>query len=329
MPLPPGFTAAPATAADAADVAAVISASQAANGDASVVTPEEVCSDWSGVDLATESLTIRDASGAMAGYADLDNQANVVTTIYAYVSPEFRGRGVGAALCAWGEERMQRTMLAAPDGVQVLAQQFAPAQAESARQFLADAGYQAIRQTFVMETSLDRPLLEPVWPAGITARAFVPGHDDRAVHAAVEDAFRDLWGRPPGTFERFAALIADPSFDPALWHIAFAGDEIVAIGLARAPADEGWIDVVGVRRPWRRHGIGLALLHSLFAAMRERGLATAALSVDAESATGAPRLYDRAGMTVRTSYLRYRKELRPGSDPTALATAASEGTSDG
>jgi ribosomal protein S18 acetylase RimI-like enzyme len=109
-----------------------------------------------------------------------------------------------------------------------------------------------------------------------------------------------------------------PEFDPALWLLAIDGDEIAATGLARMPADEGWIDVIGVRRPWRRRGIGLALLHSLFSTLRTRGSRTAALSVDAESQTGAPRLYDRAGMTIRMSYLRYRKELRPGLDPAGI-----------
>lgn len=315
--LPPGFTAEPATEEAAAEIAAVMSASQAANGDAAEITADELRSDWSGVDLATASLIIRDPSGTIAGYADIDNQANVVISVYAYVAPEFRGRGVGSALEQWSEEYARRAMLLAPAEDQVLVQQFIPSPAASARQLLEDAGYRAVRETFVMETSLDRPLPEPVWPAGITMRPFIPGEDNRATHAAVEDAFRDLWGRPPGTFERFAALISAPGFDPDLWLLAFDGDEIAATGLARAVSEEGWIDVIGVRRPWRRQGLGLALLYDLFAALRERGMRTAALSVDAESQTGAPRLYGRAGMTVRTSYLRYRKELRPGRDPAA------------
>jgi mycothiol synthase len=316
--LPPSFTAAPAREGDAEAIAAVMSASQAANGDESPITAEELRSDWSGVDLATESLVIRDPTGRIAGYADVDNRANVVISVYPYVAPEFQARGVGTALRQWGEEFARQAMLSAPVDVQVVVQQFIPAPATSAHNLLEDAGYRAIRETFVMETALDRPLPEPVWPDGIAVRQFVPGQDDRATFEAVEDAFRDLWGRPRGTFERFEALIAAPGFDPALWLVAFDGEEIAATGLARALSDEGWIDVIGVRRPWRRRGIGLALLHSLFAKLKAGGSRTAALSVDAESATGAPRLYDRAGMTVRASYLRYRKELRPGRDAADL-----------
>jgi mycothiol synthase len=320
--LPTGYTAEPATEKAAAEIAAVMSASQAANGDAVEITADELRSDWSGVDLATASLIVRDPTGTIAGYADIDNQANVVISVYAYVAPEFRGRGVGTALEQWSEEYARRAMLLAPVEDQVLVQQFIPSPAASARQLLEAAGYGAVRETFVMETSLERPLPEPVWPAGIDVRPFMPGEDDRATHAAVEDAFRDLWGRPPGTFERFAALISAPGFDPALWLLASDGEEIAATGLARAVSDEGWIDVIGVRRPWRRRGLGLALLHTLFAELQVRGMRTVALSVDAESQTGAPRLYGRAGMTVRTSYLRYRKELRSGRDPAALPNDA-------
>src|SRR3954447_15663752 len=105
-------------------------------------------------------------------------------------------------------------MMLAPIEDQVLVQQFTPSPAASARQLLEDAGYRAVRETFMMETSLDRSLSEPVWPAGIAVRPFIPGHDDRAAFEAVEDAFRDLWGRPPGTLERFAAMVSAPGFDP-------------------------------------------------------------------------------------------------------------------
>ncbi|HEU5433523.1 MAG TPA: GNAT family N-acetyltransferase [Thermomicrobiales bacterium] len=296
-----------------------MTASQAANGDASPITADELRSDWSGIDLATASLVVRDPSGAIAGYADVDNRANVVTSVYAYVAPAFRGQGVGTALRHWGDAYARQAMLAAPADLQAVVQQFIPSPAASARDLLEAAGYRAVRETFVMETALARPLPNPDWPEAIAVRSFVPGHDDRATFEAVEDAFRDLWGRPRGTFERFEAMIAAPGFDPALWLLALDGDEIAATGLARSLSDEGWIDVIGVRRPWRRRGIGLALLHSLFAVLKECGSLTAALSVDAESATGAPRLYRRAGMTVRASYLRYRKELRPGRDAAELA----------
>ena len=152
------------------------------------------------------------------------------------------------------------------------------------------------------------------WPEGLVVRAFVPGHDDHACYDAVEDAFRDLWGRPRSPFERFARMTESESFDPSLWCLAWDGEEIAGMALSKLVAARGEVDAVGVRRPWRGRGLGLALLRQAFGEFHRRGVRRVNLSVDAESATGAPRLYQRAGMRVERSFLLYRKELRPGRD---------------
>jgi hypothetical protein len=54
--------------------------------------------------------------------------------------------------------------------------------------------------------------------------------------------------------------------------------------------------------------------------MYERGIRRIELSVDADSSTGAPRLYTRAGMGVAQSYGVYRREIRPGADFTTALT---------
>jgi GNAT superfamily N-acetyltransferase len=67
-----------------------------------------------------------------------------------------------------------------------------------------------------------------------------------------------------------------------------------------------------VRRPWRKHGLGLALLHHAFGEFYRRGTREIGLGVDAQSLTGATRLYERAGMHALLHYDSYEKELRPG-----------------
>jgi ribosomal protein S18 acetylase RimI-like enzyme len=59
-----------------------------------------------------------------------------------------------------------------------------------------------------------------------------------------------------------------------------------------------WISILGVRRDWRRHGLGEALLRQGFRDLAERGRRRIVLGVDAENTTGAMRLYTRVGMTV-------------------------------
>jgi mycothiol synthase len=65
-----------------------------------------------------------------------------------------------------------------------------------------------------------------------------------------------------------------------------------------ADAVVGWISILGVRRPGRRRGLGEALLRHAFRELHTRGLRRVGLSVDAESPTGAMRLYERVGMRV-------------------------------
>jgi ribosomal protein S18 acetylase RimI-like enzyme len=69
---------------------------------------------------------------------------------------------------------------------------------------------------------------------------------------------------------------------------------------------------LGVRRPWRKNGLGLALLYHSFSEFYRRGTPIISLGVDAASHTGATRLYQRAGMHVAAEYVSYEKELRPG-----------------
>jgi mycothiol synthase len=90
------------------------------------------------------------------------------------------------------------------------------------------------------------------------------------------------------------------------------GNVIAGLTLADNIDGKGWIENVGVRRPWRRRGMALALLLHAFGALYARGVTHIGLSVDAESPTGAPRIYERAGMELDQSYRLYELELRPG-----------------
>ena len=78
--------------------------------------------------------------------------------------------------------------------------------------------------------------------------------------------------------------------------------------------DMGWVSTLGVRRPWRRKGLGLALLQHSFGEFHRRGKCRVGLGVDADSLTGATRLYEKAGMEVHRQYASYEKELRAGVD---------------
>jgi mycothiol synthase len=312
--MPEGYAMRAPEREDAGEVAAMIRAADLADNGASDMSVEELLDDWHSLDLAEEAVAVVAPEGTIAGYADVVNRSFVSVSVYGYVHPDFRGLGIGAYLISWGERWTRERIPHAPEGARVVVQHYINNLNEPAQRLLRSLDYAPVRGVYVMETELHEAPPRPRWPEGVSVRTFAPGRDERPLFEAVEDAFRDMWGRPRGTLERFVGMTRAESFDPALWFLAVAGDEIAGVTLCKTLSGEGWIQVVGVRRPWRNRGLGLALLRHALAEYLRRGVRKIALSVDAESTTGAPRLYERAGMSVRESYIIYLKELRSGTD---------------
>jgi ribosomal protein S18 acetylase RimI-like enzyme len=96
------------------------------------------------------------------------------------------------------------------------------------------------------------------------------------------------------------------------------GEQVAGVCLCRAHGYDnpeiGHVNTLGVRRPWRQRGIGLALLRHSFGELYRRGRRGAGLGVDAENLTGALRLYENAGMYVQHAFDRFEKEIRPGKE---------------
>jgi ribosomal protein S18 acetylase RimI-like enzyme len=81
-------------------------------------------------------------------------------------------------------------------------------------------------------------------------------------------------------------------------------EENEGLGLKR-----GWLDSVFTRRPWRRRGLARALIARSLAALRERGMTSAILGVDADNPTGALGLYEGIGFAVESRYTAWRKPM--------------------
>ena len=82
--------------------------------------------------------------------------------------------------------------------------------------------------------------------------------------------------------------------------------------MCRMRSGIGWVGSLGVRRKWRKQGLGMALLLHSFGEFYKRGETVVGLGVDASNPTGATRLYERAGMHIETEYVCYEKEYRSG-----------------
>jgi mycothiol synthase len=287
---------------DAQAVVDLINICSLAEGGSPDFTLAGLREDWDApsFDLASDAWLAEGSAGRLLGYEQFfAHPAGPAHAIDGYVHPEHKGRGIGTRLLRLAERRAR--------------EQFGPgarlrgsieATNRAAQQLFAAEGYTCVRHFWRMEIDLDAPPPAAVCPPGIVIRAFVPGQDERATHAAVEAAFQDHWSHTPITFEDWArGQLGRSDFDPALWFLACAGDGVVGTALCfRRTPEFGWVRNVAVVREWRGRGVGLALLRHAFGAFCARGVRSVGLGVDAQNPTGATRLYERAGMHVAERY---------------------------
>ena len=153
-------------------------------------------------------------------------------------------------------------------------------------------------------------------PDGIKIRPVRP-EDHRAIFDAETEAFQDHWEATVRTDDDFRHWMEDPDTDPSLWQVAWDGDEVAGVSINTVYTEEnervginvGWLDQVSVRRPWRRKGVGAAVIAESLRVLRDRGIDEASLGVDAENPTGALALYERLGFTRHRAFRIYRKRL--------------------
>jgi mycothiol synthase len=322
--VPTGFHARRPVQNDAETVFALIQACAAGEYGTPDSTLDEVRHGWMrpGFDLGADAWVVLAADGEIVGYAETWNIEPIHIHSRGFVHPLARGRGIGSFLLAHVDARAREMAEGAPQGVRVTLQQWSTAVNDSALALLRSHGFVPVRRMRRMEITISEPPARPEWPHGITVRKFVPGLDDRATHAAFDEAFRDHWGYLPLPFEQWAHwTVENEAFDPTLCFLACDGDEVAGLAQCEVFGDIGWVNDLGVRRPWRECGIGLALLLHAFGVFYGRGLTTIGLGVDSQNLTGATRLYERAGMHIAREHEVYEKELRAGVERGTLVIA--------
>ena len=193
----------------------------------------------------------------------------------------------------------------------------------SYRRIIEQYGLQQFRHSFRMQIDMDSPPPTPSWPQGIAVRMANPEQEIEVIYMVDDEAFLDHYGyisEPHDEgFERYKHMfLEDEGYDPSLWFLTMDGEDIAGLCLGRNSSyedkDSGYIHSLGVRRPWRSRGIGLALLHQAFGEYYRRGKRKVALGVDAENLTGALDLYKKAGMYIHRQFDLYQKILRPGEE---------------
>lgn len=315
----PGYAIRRPRVSDAEGVHALIAASDIAEfGESTGYELDELRDDWARMELDQDAWLALGPGGEIVGYAFVQQRRYVRIDAEVYVHPGHFGRGIGTTLIRLAEARAREWIPQAPPEERVVLHNWINARNADACSLLEREGYAPGRYFWRMRIELGDALPEPVWPEGVTVRSASPDEDVRPFYEATEEAMTDHWGHLTERFEEWRERRTGHGFDPTLWFLAMAGEETAGVALCRVSEGNGWVDTLAVRRPWRRRGLGAALLHHAFGDFRRRGTGRVELAVDAESATGATRLYERVGMRVSQQYAGYGKELRPGEEP-ALA----------
>jgi mycothiol synthase len=278
-----------------------------------------------GFDLHNDTRLVIAPDDKIAAYYELWdlNDPHTRVHIWGRVHPEHTNLGLGTALLEWAIERAHLAIPKAPVEARVTLLAHCLSTDEPAQELFRDNDFSLIRHSLRMVINLNGYPPEPVLPDGITIRPMVVGQDERAIVQADRESFQDHWGHIERPFEdEFARWMHfmenSDEFDPALWFLAMDGDQVAGISLCDPKADDdpemGWVSTLGVRRPWRRRGLGLALLQHSFRAFHRLGKERVGLGVDAENLTGATRLYRKASMQPdpQRQYSLYELELRPG-----------------
>jgi mycothiol synthase len=323
LTIPEGFTMRAPIPDDAADIADLVNEVTLAEAGVPWTTLEETRDELTAPrdESTPPDAVLFDKEGPLVGYVQFSRWGEGEYSLIVFAQPRRSGEGLNAALVRYGERQAAaHARGSAPVVVRIA--RFAGV--DAAERLFRALGYSYERTFWMMRIDLaDSSIGDGRWSDGIHIRTFDRDADELAVYSAIADAFSDHWGSWSETFEQWRHTRIDGAgarFDPMLWFVALEGDDVIGAACCSATTpraeDTGEVNLLGVRRAWRRRGIGLALLRAAFAEMRRRGIPRCELGVDAENPTGATRLYERAGMHVAYSWEFWKKAVSRDRAPT-------------
>lgn len=279
-------------------------------------TPEDLNIWWQkpGFHLEQDAFVVETSDGHIVGFDQFDNRyRHAILEAEGYVHPEFKGHGIGTSLLRAIEKRAYEEMRLADPDVLISLRSPINNRDQAAHELHRKQGYRPLRYYWHMQIDLTTPPVPASFPEGVELRPFIKEKHAHIVLDAQNESFQDHWGSHAETYEQWAPRKLDrKEFDPGLWIIAWDGDQIAGFSQNRYRGEIGWIGTLGVRRPWRKRGLGEALLLHSFGEFYRRGTNTIGLGVDAQNPTGATRLYQKVGMRAVSEFVYYEKELRPG-----------------
>jgi mycothiol synthase len=270
------------------------------------ISLSDVLDMWNSIQIETDAWMAVTATNEIIGYGFVEvTGANRMDTCV-FVHPHYKNQGIGSLLLKKVEERAN-VLAKGKAGEQKLMNQI-PFTNMAARNLVEANGYQFSRLYERMKIELEGQPDQPLLPEGITLRTFQPDHDEETLFSIYDETFRDAWGYTKKDFSTWISQKKGDGYDPSLWFIVWKDSTPVGFLMSRMQEDGLFIDLLGVKREYRKHGIGKALLLHTFALAYHRHQKTVLLYVDTDSLTNANLLYQQVGMTPHSQTAVYMKE---------------------
>lgn len=269
-------------------------------------------------DPALDTILGLDEEGTPRAFGRISaNPGSQLVHVFGGVDPAWRRRGIGGSIHDWHFARArQRLRSAGVEGgfIRSYVEELNPGH----RALMESKGGIIVRWF----TEMTRDLSEDIPEVDLDPEfEIVTFSDDlsEATRLAHNDAFRDHWGSEPRDEESWRFTVTHPEFR-AEWSpvvIDNSSGEVAGYAIASYDPeskelvghDEGYIDLLGVRRDWRGRRLAPALLAEAMRRFKASGMENAGLGVDTENPSGALGLYERMGYTPTRRSMAFEKHL--------------------
>ena len=229
------------------------------------------------------------------------------------VLPEYRRRSVGKALAQKAIESLKER------GMEI-AETALDSTREVCIRLFEDLGFRLIRSSSFMKMSLDKIPFNIGENREVDMRKLdVTSEEDIILLNNLEnECFKEHFNYRPSQIEETRHwLLENPWLQ---WQAYFFAElEGKSVGYISIGIDEkynreketlsGWINDIGVLKPFRRRGIGTALMLKGLNELKNEGLENALLYVDDENPTKAIKLYEKVGFKIVKKTQIYQKKL--------------------
>lgn len=220
------------------------------------------------------------------------------------VDPQWRRRGVGHGLLAWQVARARQLLETRDRDAPAMIATYVEDGLTDKAAIVTRAGFAPRRYYTDMRRDLTVPIPDVTLRDGLTLVPWTPERDD-AVRQAHNEAFAEDWGSAPHTPESWSQGRA--SFAPEWSFVVLdrSNDRSPVAGYLLSERyeqdwpslgySEGYIDVLGVRRPWRGKRVATVLLTAAMRAYAAEGIEYAGLGVDTDNPSGAVGIFAALG----------------------------------